>query len=100
VIPPVQIFFKKQPITYQGTEYPVYHTASEYRQSGIGKVKGYPDPVSELVSINGQNAIHYPLTEGQGVEEYLFIHNDVVYEVMLKGNDPYTMKIAQGLNFY
>lgn len=96
---PVHIFLQKQPVNDQGK---TYHTAGEYIQSGEFTENGASNPKGELVTVNGEEAVHYKFpmdAEDAPTDGYYFIKDDLIYQVFLKANDPYQEQILQSITF-
>ncbi len=98
---PARVNIARQPLIYNGQ---VYHSVEEYIQSGFAE-GGDSRSAGELVTVQGMRAVHFrfrhaiPSQEDAPHEQYLFIKNDLIYEVDLKTNDPYREEILQSFRF-
>jgi hypothetical protein len=90
-IGPASVVLVKQPVGADGA---IYHAIADYQSSGAAAVgmQGVPDPNGELTSVNGMQALIYHFPEGDAtdapVDEYVFMHDDLIYRVALNANDP------------
>lgn len=92
---PVNVVISKQPLVSARI---IYHSVDDY-------VRGEMENTSskyEIVPLREVKAVHISYDHGDAedasLEEYVFIKNDVIYQVYLKKNDPYRVKIVQSID--
>ncbi len=89
-IGPASVVLVKQPV---GANDAIYHTIADYQSSGAAAVgvQGVADPSGRLISVNGMQALYYRFPAGDAtdapVDEYVFIHDDLIYRVALNADD-------------
>jgi PsbP-like protein len=100
---PGSVMLEKQPLSMaDGT---IYHTVVEYQQSGIAAktLQTVPDTKGELVTVNGMQALKYYLPAGDAtdaaVNDYLFIKDDLVYEIGFNANNPYKDQMLRSITW-
>ena len=99
---PMTVGLQKQPIVANGE---IYHSVAEYQQSGAAAQvgQGSPNPNGELTTVNGTSALLYHIppadSTGIGADEYIFIHNDLLYEVGINPSDPFAVKILDSVRW-
>jgi hypothetical protein len=99
---PVNVVVKRQPISMDA---PIYHTVEDYWRTDEIGLTGASDPHGDLISVNGEHAIHYRFPDDGGAadapsEEYLFIHHDIIFDIFFNSNDPYHKQILESIRFF
>ncbi|HFC10821.1 MAG TPA: hypothetical protein ENJ75_01335 [Candidatus Kaiserbacteria bacterium] len=97
---PMTVNLIKQPVL---ADRKIYHTIAKYQQSGTpAKMRGGNN--GNIVSVNGTQALLYhtqqPSDEtGIRADGYLFIHNDLIYEVGIDPNNPLSIQILNSIHW-
>jgi len=86
---PARVAIIKQPMSYRGQ---VYRSLEDYTKAGFAQGS------SGIVSVNGFNALHFhhhasSMQEDAPYEQYMFIRNDLIYQLDLKTDDPFRDEI-------
>ena len=93
---------QKQPVTADGK---IYHTIAEYQQSGAAAemMQGVTNPNGNIVSVNGTQTLlyHIPPADSTGIggDSYLFIHNDLIYQVGINPDNPLAIQMLNSINW-
>ncbi|HFC10818.1 MAG TPA: hypothetical protein ENJ75_01320 [Candidatus Kaiserbacteria bacterium] len=99
---PMTVGLQKQPVL---ADRKIYHTIVKYQQSGTPAkmMQGVTHPDGNIVSVNGMQALlyHIPPADfpGTGGDVYLFIHNDLIYEVGIDPNNPLSIQILNSIHW-
>ncbi|HWA92088.1 MAG TPA: hypothetical protein VG889_18760 [Rhizomicrobium sp.] len=90
-IGPASVVLVKQPTEADGK---IYHEVADYDQSGAAdrSIQGISPPKGKRLTVGGKEALFYHFPPGDAsdasVDEYVFIHDDLIYRVSLDAADP------------